>query len=960
MKNLKLFLSYFLITVLFAGNVFAGIMQPGGPATLSGQVTDNSGSVPGATVRVKDASIGTVTDLDGNFVLQNVPAGKTVIVISFIGYENYEQEMDVQPGANEIGNVTLNLSSAQLAEVVVRGEMAPSQMKAYNMKLNSLAVSDILASDAIGKLPDRNAAEAVQRISGVAVARYHGEADRATVRGTPFSWTSTLFNGTRLPSSDVSTGRSTVLDVVPSEILEYAKVTKALTPDMEGDAIGGSIDFVTRTAPAKRTLAISAASGYNMLAEKGTYNFSGVYGDRFLDKKLGVVVAASTWKRNWGVDQYTVTFNTGAGAPQDGGPDLRNAINNVMLKRYMGSRTTNGLNAGVEYAFTPAHKIYARGLYDTFVDERPVYESYFLYNTNQYQYNYRESKYNTLLYGGEIGGKHELGSRLTLDWSASDYYASYKINSLPSNLDPAYRGLPIITFFQNNVTFGGDGWYTNPADGRRYKFYNIDSPDGKGDSPDALQAHNSIALNDADLYLSRLVITRILNMEHDIVAQVNLDFRASDNLSIKVGGKFRNKDKELEYYSRTLMANGTTPTLASMERGNFPNGGNFFNKAEIDYKPYVMDSPSSAAMRNVAADAVAGNGFTDRTTKGDSTRIYSGYENAMAAYIMAVWDVTPKVKLYGGLRNEYTKAALDGRSFDRDKNTLTPSKMNNSYNILLPMVHLKYQPGTFTNVRAAYTTSFVRPVFDAIIPSQTIDITGPVKTISRGNKDIKPTLAYNFDLMFEHFFGNIGLVSAGVFTKVIRDLIYNCRYYEDIDIEQFYVSESRNLNDNSWVAGFEVGGNRRFDMLPGFLKGFGLEANYTFIYSEAKVPVYMSSSSDPIIVKTQLPQQSKSLVNVILYYEMKGLTVKLAGNYRGKSVEDYSNTLPSEFWRWTDSHLCIDMSASYAFNKNLRIFAEVQNLTNEPVREFMGDSKRTKDIEWSSVRGQAGIRWNIF
>jgi len=328
---------------------------------------------------------------------------------------------------------------------------------------------------------------------------------------------------------------------------------------------------------------------------------------------------------------------------------------------------------------------------------------------------------------------------------------------------------------------------------------------------------------------------------------------------------------------------------------------------------------------------------------------------------MATWNISPKVKLYGGLRNEYTKAVLDGKTYDRDANTLTPFQIENSYNAMLPMLHLKYQPSTFTNIRAAYTTSYVRPVFDGIIPSQTIDVTGPVKTISRGNKDLKPTFAYNFDLMFEHFFGNIGLVSAGVFTKVIRDLIYNCRFYENINIEQFYVTESRNLNDNSWLAGFEVGGNRRFDMLPGFLKGFGLEANYTHIISEAKVPVYTTGvGNEPVIVKTQLPQQSAHLFNVILYYELKGLTVKLASNYRGKSIEEYSNMLPSEFWRWTDKHLCLDMSASYAFNKKFRIFAEIQNLTNEPVREFMGDVKRTKDIEWSSVRGQAGIRWNIF
>lgn len=958
--HLLLFLKYYLVlllsccvmTALFAGNAHGNTLQQEGKAILTGQVSDEQGTVPGATVRVKDTNIGTSTDLDGNFLLQNVPVGKTVIVISFIGYDSHEQEVNVKPGTNGMGAIALKPASVQLKEVVVSGEMAPSQMKAYNMKLNAIAITDILASDAIGKLPDRNAAEAVQRISGVAVARYHGEADRATVRGTPFSWTSTLFNGTRLPSSDVAAGRSAVLDVIPSELIEFVQVSKALTPDMEADAIGGSINFITRTAPAKRTLGISAAAGYNDLAQKSVYNFSAVYGDRFFNKKLGVVLAASTWKRHWGTDEYTVDFNTALSDPV-----LQTSVKSLMLKRYMGSRTTNGLNAGVEYAFNPGQKIYIRGLYDTFVDERPVYESYFLYNDNKYQYNYRESKYNTLLYGGEAGGKHDLGSRLKLDWALSDYYTSYKINSLPSNLDTKYRGLPILTFKQDNANFGELYTY---IDGKKYKFSNMDSPDGKGDSPDEIQAHSTIALSDASLGVTQMVLMRIINIEEDRVAQVNLNFQANEHFSMKIGSKFRNKEKEYEYLTKVYVPSGSAPTLGSMERGSFPNAGNFFDHAEINYKDYVMTPPSSGAMENIFGSAVAGNGYKYASSKSDSTNIYTGHENVWANYVMAVWDINPKVKLYGGVRNEYTQTTLNGNGYDAASNSLSPSTIKNNYNAVLPMLHVKYSPGTFTNLRAAYTTSFIRPLFSDITPAEIVNTTGSTKTVTRGNADIRPTFAYNFDLMAEHFFGNIGLVSAGVFYKVIEDLIYSSKSYETIGEELFYVSESRNLDTNAQLAGVELAFNRRFDMLPGFLKGFGLEANYTGIWSQTEVPVYLGSETET--VKTQLPNQSKHLFNVVLYYELKGLTVKLAGNYRGKSLEGFYQTLPTDLWTWMDKNFTIDMAASYAFGKDkkFRIFVEVQNLTNEPVRMYLGDKQRTKDIEWSSIRGQAGIRWNIF
>jgi TonB-dependent receptor len=937
--------------------VSVNLLAQEGKSTLKGYVTDELGALPGVSLQVKGTLLGAVSGTDGGFVISNIPSGEAVLTVSFVGYESQEKELNLQPGVNTMDEIYLSSSNLALQEIIVVGEMAPSQMKAYNMKKLSPGIVDLVASDAIGKLPDRNAAEAVQRISSVAVSRYHGEADRATVRGTPFTWTSTLLNGTRLPSSDVGAGRATVLDVVPSELIEYCEVSKALTPAMEADAIGGSINFITRTAPVRRTLAISGAGGFNDLAQKEIYNFSFVYGDKFLGDKLGVVLSASTWKRNWGTDEYTVEFNT-----DNTDPILQTSVKSLMLKRYMGSRTTNGINAGLEYNFNPLHKIYLRGLLDNFVDDRPVYESYFLYNSDQYQYNYRESKYNTWLYGGELGGKHRLNAHTGLDWSVSDYYNSYRINSLPSNIDSDYRGLPIITFTQNNVGFGG--LYTH-TDGKGYKFGAQDIPDGTGDDADNLMTHTATGIDDTQLTLSRLVIMRIVNVEEDRTVQANLSFDVNDRLRLKVGGKFRNKQKDYRMLNRVYMPNAVVgipdapplPTLASLQRGSFPNRNNFFNAIGADYKPYIVDPISSEAMRQIGADAVMGNDWYDASQKSDSTNMYDGYENALAGYVMAEWNVTSRLKLYGGLRNEYTKAVLNGKKYDKASNALSAATVENSYNSLLPMALAKYTIDDVTNVRAAYTRTFIRPVFNDFTPGQSVDVTGAIKTITRGNPDIKPTYANNFDLGAEHFFGNIGLISAGIFYKGLEDLMFSSRDYELIDGESYYVVQSRNIS-KAWLLGMEVAANRRFDMLPGFLRGFGLEGNYTFILSESEVPLYINGQAQ--MVKTPLQNQSKHLFNTILYYELNGLTIKLAGNFRGASLETISSGLPTDLWVWTDKNFTVDLAASYAFNKQVRLFAEVQNLTNEPVRMYLGDRSRTKDLEWSAIRGQMGLRWTIF
>ncbi|MDR0712330.1 MAG: TonB-dependent receptor [Prevotellaceae bacterium] len=924
---------------------------------LKGYVVDHAGAIPGVSLQVKGTHTGAVSGTDGSFIISNVSSGKSVLRVSFIGYSPQEKELDLQPGLNDIGAIHLTVADEKIQDIIVIGEMAPSQMKAYNMKKLSPNIADIIASDAIGKLPDRNAAEAIQRISSVAVSRYHGEADRATVRGTPFTWTSTLLNGTRLPSSDVGAGRATVLDVVPSELIEYCEVSKAITPDQEADAIGGSINFITRTAPTKRTLGFSGAGGFNSLAQKGIYNFSALYGDKFFDGKLGVVLTASTWKRNWGTDEYTVDFNT-----DNSDALVQKSVKSVLLKRYMGSRTTNGVNVGLEYNFNPLHKIYFRGLLDNFVDDRPVYESYFMYNTNQYQYNYRESKYNTWLYGGELGGEHQLSPRAKLDWALSDYYASYKINSLPSNIDDQLRGLPIITFTQSNAGFGS--LYTH-TDGKQYKFSSVDMPGGGGDLPSKLAPHSSTAMDNTQLMLSRLVLMRIINIEEDRTAQANFSFNVGERLTLKAGGKLRSKQKDYQMLNRIYMPNAALgipgasalPSLASLPGGAFPNRSNFFDAIGVDYKPYTIDPISSQAMRDISADAVGQSGWRDLSQKSDSTNMYASYEYVMAGYVMMEWDVTPKLKLYGGVRDEYTKAVLDGNRFDQASGALFASTVENTYNSLLPMALAKYAVNDFTNIRAAYTKTFIRPLFGDFTPGQSVDVVSAVKTITRGNPGIKPTYAHNFDVTAEHFFGNIGIVSAGVFYKNLRDLMFSSRDYEVIDGETYYVIQPRNISKAS-LFGFEVSANRRLDMLPGFLKGFGVEGNYTFVQSEAEVPVYINGQAKT--VKAPLQNQSKHLFNAILYYELKGLTVKLAGNYRGASLETISSSLPDDLWVWTDKNFTVDLAASYAFNKNIRIFTEVQNLTNEPVRMYLGDRSRTKDLEWSSVRGQIGVRWNIF
>ena len=927
-------------------------------------VGSTNSTLPGASVSLVGDNIKTVTSLEGDFNILSPKLGEINLKIEYIGYKTKTYSIVVKEGTNDLGYIVLDPEIAEkgIQEVFISKSNALTQAKAYEIKRNNNAIMEVIAADAIGKLPDRNAAEAVQRVQGVAVARYHGEADQATVRGTPFAWTSTVFNGNRLPSANVLGNRSFVLDVVPSELIQFVQVSKAITPDMDGDAIGGSINFITRTAPVKKTLSISGAGGYNTFSKDGTYNASLIYGDRFFKNKLGVLLSTAIWDRQWGADSFDVTYNTSLKTEEQ-----KKSIGSVMMKRYMGTRRTIGLNAGLEYKFNADQKIYFRSMFNKFDDIRPVYESYVDYNNSRYQYNFRYSHYQTKLYGIELGGEHSLTPKLELDWMLSDYTAKYYLNTPSTN---EIKGLPIATFRQK-IT---GGFNNLSSDGKRY--WGFDSPDGIGGEymNYSSDTKNTNEVMSADkLLLSQLVIAKLDNSERDKIARLNLKYKLNQNINIKIGGKYRDKERTSTYgYNAVYLPAASlgipnSPALLALSQLSTtapPKGVGFLNNMNGNYSSYVMNPPTKNQLFDMFSPKfLQENGFKDYSNaEANATSVYTGDESVFSAYAMAEIKATEKLKIIAGFRNENTNLTLYGSKVTKQGNPATSviseSVVSSNYNAFLPMFHLRYNITPKSILRFAYTESFIRPNFGDISPGSNIDTTTNPYKITRGNPDLKPTFSHNFDLMGEHYFSNIGMISGGVFYKKITDIVFSDSSLEDINGINYLITQSKNLQSSS-LLGFEAGINKRLDFLPGFWKGFGVEFNYTYIDSQVNVPRTVDGIQ--YYDKTSLPNQSKNLFNAILYYENKGLMIRLAGNYRGKSVETINQALGPDYYIWSDKNFTLDFSASYDLTKKIKVFIELNNLTNESLRLYMGDNKkRITSNEWYGSRGQLGIRWQIF
>lgn len=928
-------------------------------ASIIGKISDGKSYLPGVNISILEKKNEATTDLNGNYQISNLSAELVTISFSYMGYKTTTQELKLTAGINNLGTITLTEDEGTLNEIIVKGFTGPSQIKALSIKKKSLAIMDVLSADAVGKLPDRNAAEAVQRMPSVSVNRYHGEANQVSVRGTPYGWTSTLYNGTRLPSASVFGTRNTLLDAIPTEMIQYIQLSKAITPDMEGDAIGGSVNFVSRSAPKKAMLNATLGGGYNQKSEKNSYNASLVYGQRFFKDKLGIVLAASVWDRNFATDEMAVDYNINAPVITQ-----KYGINTVNAKRYFGERITKAISGAIDYELNDNNKFFVKFLYDKFRDVRPVYESFYDFAKKRYTFSYRYSDYKTDLNGVEAGGEHRIGSKLKFDWSFANNEMTYLLDT-PPNMPSDKKGLPIAQFNQKLV---GD-FGVRSSDGAVYNTF--DSPDGNGVNIyniDPKLTNPNDVMDANKLNLQQLVIYQLDQKDRDKIGQINFNYDATAKFVIKAGSKLRFKNYEgeqtpLVYLPGAALGIPGSPPLipmGSLRTEAYPNANNFFSEIGNPFNNLIVNPITKNQLFDIfSPEYLTANGFKDYSPASNVTTKFIGKEDVFSAYVMGVYDISDKIKIIAGARNEETHVTMTSSVYNAPTKAVSPITKTSSYNAFLPMLHLKYAFNENVNFRAAYTRTFSRPNLPDLNPSEIIDNTGGVPKITRGNTDLLPTFSNNLDFMGEYFLKNIGLITAGVFYKGISDYIFRDLSVEKINNIDYIVTQPKNIKDAS-LLGFEMGITKRFTEWNGFFGGFGLDFNASVINSKLEVSRYDAQGNVTATDETTLPNQSKLLFNSSVFYEKYGFMFRIAGNYRGKSVETINQNLGPDYYVSAKSNFTVDFSADYSVSDKIKVFLEVRNLTNEPFKQYLGNNQeRITSSEWSSVNGQLGLKYQF-
>jgi TonB-dependent receptor len=896
---------------------------------IKGKVLDSltREALPGATIIITGTTLLTTTDLNGEFLIR-VPAGEVVVEVRYVGFDSFTQTLTVQD--EQITDIVFNLrgSATQLQGVVITGVLQ-GQQRALNQQKTADNIKNIVSAEQIGRFPDPNVAEALQRVPAVNIERDQGEGRYVLVRGLAPQFTNISINGEQVPSPEAGV-RYVALDAVPADQLASIEVSKALTPDMDGDAIGGSVNPITRTAQNEQlSVNGSALVGYNNLTEKANLQGSLELSKRFLNNKLGIMLNSSYYETNRGSDNWE----------RDG--------SEFALRDYTLLRTRTGLSSTIDYKLDDRSEIYFRTIYNRFTDREQRRQYVFIPNEDESPFEANEiERFTKDRLEKQIVTSFNLGAKHAFQKVSLDYEVAYAeaIQDTPYDVEIGSKAEvdQLSTDFESDSDF--------PS-------FNVN--DLPHTNPDNIYLDNSIYEFD------ELVVGKTYAKDVNKTAKFNLSvpykLGASTGL-FKFGGKVRMKEKNYDVTENVYSWEGGDVTFPGFESGDYTlekfSGGivddNFLDnrytiRANADPEKVITHFNANRSGYELSVD--------DKLAA-EAVEAFNATEDVYAGYAMTKLQMKKLMVLFG-LRYEFTKVSYESSEviydFEGELQDILPVSGSTDYGYLLPQLHLKYQIDNLTNLRFAATQSYARPNFQDIVPSQEIELSAREGTI--GNPDLIPVSATNLDFMAEHYFGNVGILSGGLFYKRMDDFIFNQRTvvddYPGAEGVELQLTQAQN-GEEANLLGFEIAYQQNLTFLPGFLKGFSVYANYTYTSSKATI---QSRTEDTGTEEIRLPGQAKNVGNLSLAYDLGRFNIRVSSNFNGEYMSEVGEDASEDIY--VNDRLQVDATAMFTISPKFRVFAEFLNITNQPFEVYQGTENQFIQREFYSWWSRIGVKFDF-
>jgi len=887
--------------------------------TISGYVYDEQGlTLPGATVQIDALDRGSITDQAGRFTLAGIPSGTHVLSVSYLGFQTVTREVAVSEDVSI--EFTLVPGIIQGDEVLVISERLAGEAKALNQQRANINVSNVVSTDQIGKFPDANVGDALKRIPSITVFYDQGEARFASIRGSAPQLNSVQINGERIPSAEAE-ARTVQLDLIPSDMIQTIEVNKVLTADMDADAIGGSVNLITRAPSGGQRISVTAGGGYNDLRGKATSNLAAVLGNRFLDGRLGVVLSGSYHNNNFGSDNSEGVWG------EDGGTFF---VDEWDIRRYDLQRIRRSVAASFDYRPNSSSVIYFRSMYNHRNDYENRFRAQYRLDLPDASGIVEEAEIRRQTKAGtddiknarledqrasnfSLAGEHQL-DKFRVDWQASwsraseerpnERYISWRLRDVPVRVD-----------------------VTDPE---KPTFSLVNAADGNLSNYSLREITEEFQMTEQNNYNARLDITMPLAGSN------------AEDHGLKFGYRLRAKDKIRDNAFFEYEPTSGFDNLASVDSDDYSDE----NYLAGPYSVGLFQTPESLGSLDLENSSLF-----ERTDLPEEYAAgnYESDETVHAGYVMYNRSFSDQLSGVFGVRVEATTATFIGNEFNDDTEAVTPVDGESSYTDILPSVLFRYEVDTNTIVRLAWTNTLARPGFFELVPYREIAVED--NELSVGNPDLNPTRSMNLDLMVEKYSGTIGLISGGVFYKNINDFIYVLEERDAVDAfsGRTYDSIFRPVNGASAsLVGFEVAVQRQLDALP----GVGVFANYTFTSSSTENPALADEKID-------LPGTAKHSLNTSLSYTKGPLDVRASFNYNSSYLDPDALDLTPGLERYYDAVTYLDVNGLYRVNNNLRVFFNANNLLNQPLRFYAGDRDRTFQAEYYGPTFNLGVKYDL-
>jgi TonB-dependent receptor len=831
------------------------------------------------------------------------------LALAFSGYTQ-AQETETDPNNESLEIIQVTGIKSQLTQAVAT-------------KRDSVQFVDAISADDMGKLPDANVAESLQRVSGVQLERGIGEGSAISIRG--LSQNVILVNGRQVTTAGgrgdkgpdtLESSSYSMLSLIPSSLVSSLEVSKLPSASEIEGALGGIVNIKTRRPLDNdgQKIVASATGSYNDLSEEGGSELSAYYSNTFLDNTLGFQVAGSYSNATFqeeGLNTFS-GYSYDASVTADPNDDTL-VFNDMRYWEINDKRDKVGLNAMVQWQATDSLELYLDTFYSKVDSDRDRFWTGFWACCG---YSNTEISDNGVLTSGTVNRPVQTNTEfapaymeftstaLGFKWYANDWEVAGEVSYTDSTSNSQQDFMRFQTAASVEVDFdllaGNDAPYVTFGNAA------LTSPDGLN----LAIVYDNTSYNETTDAAAKLDFTRF--------------FDGNFLTSVKFGGRVNTLDTTHDYVARAI-----TPNIA-------------LNDLPVFYTMYNNDNFFSGDGPAVNSQYLV----VDKSKWQGCTTLSEYYTDAQNAECATTHDLQPSYKLSEDFVALYTQANFvselaghaiagnfgvryiqrdlvsEGHSVDVDTGIATPFVTEVSHSEFLPsaVVKMDLTDDVVLRFGAARTLTFP----DSSDLSSGIFVRGDF-TANGGNPELDPFIINQLDFSAEWYFGESSVLSAGVFYKDVESFIVNTIQPRDLPnySQQVFVEQPIN-GESGTIQGLEVLYQQAFAFLPGFLKDTGIMATYSFIDSETPFEDGRGNS-------LPIPGLSENNINMVAYYEVESFGIRVAYNWR----DDYLGYLGAgDNGVFYKSYQDLAVTANYKINDNVSLNFQAVNLLDTRQKQF--------------------------